>query len=183
MGKKMRYLHTTVILIALGTQAFAQLPKGVKHNTLIIDQSKWIDYLPTQTQNIDPNRLFEDRNALLKALEKNVNQFPVEQMNPAALADISRLMLEGKKPLDAITLLQRAIAIHPNDINLFHTYIRILIHLEQPSAARILLKQKRFDTQTATSYSHYLNALALYIENDLLKAKAEIEWILKIELT
>jgi hypothetical protein len=170
--------------MSFSINAFAQAPKGLKHNTLIIDQSKWISYMPMQEQAVDPNQLLEDRNALLKALESNQQPFPIDKINPAALGDIARLMLEGKKPLDSVALLQRAMQLYPQDLQLFHTYIRILIHLEQPSAARLLLKQRLFDTQKATSYSHYLNALALYIEASnqrgfLEQAKSEIEWILK----
>ncbi len=172
MGKKMRYsLNQIILTISLAylsltsVPLWAQMPKGTKLG-IGISSEQWIDYLPSTTSNtMAINEVMTDRKQLLRELEKNTERFPVDKLTPNIALEFAKLLIQSKKPFAAIEMLRTAQYKFPQDLEIQHTYIRMLIHFGQSSAARIEAQQA-MKQSNANAYTQYLYALSLYLEDE-----------------
>jgi hypothetical protein len=179
MGKKMRYplnkiLFTLplVYLSLTSSSLFAQIPKGTQPG-IGIRSDQWIDYLPSATTTVPINEVMSDRKQLLKELEKNTERFPIDKLTPNIALEFSKLFIQSKKPFAALDLLKSAQSKFPQDLEINHTYIRMLIHFGQASAARIEA-QNALKQNNANAYTQYLYALSLYLEDDQKSLEASL---------
>jgi hypothetical protein len=179
MGKKMRYPLNNILftlplvyLSLTSSSLFAQIPKGTQPGIGILSD-QWIDYLPSTTTTVPINEVMSDRKQLLKELEKNTERFPIDKLTPNIALEFSKLFIQSKKPFAALDLLKSAQSKFPQDLEINHTYIRMLIHFGQASAARIEA-QNALKQNNANAYTQYLYALSLYLEDDQKSLEASL---------
>ena len=171
-----RYIfYTKSICILLGSliipcnHVWAKAPKLLQ-STVAPASHQWIavskkakSSLPMSLKQISQDTL-KNPSKLVNYFVENPDQLDISTMSPEIAHTLSQLLLFANQPLLAAQLLTQAVKKWPQDINLLHVWGNVTFKLGMPSYSRALL-QRAVEQYPSSSYTRYLYAVALFLEN------------------